>query len=615
MLKPILLAAFMALSTLSAHADDSCQASNGSVTTGVTAAAKASFLQTVEHHWKFEFWRGAVCWGRPDDQYQDNQGFNGSSNQCVGQMTFKTNKDNMLNYTPMTLSWGANLTDGDTFTINLDDKRVQAAYDEVNGDCTSRKWGTKLEYASMTYDTRAVIHVPDDVWVVQVRATANVSPGSSIEDLQPQIGRESLKDDKNPVGYLQSLSKYQWTYLYVEPGEPLDVTIAYSNQRLSGERKYNVRYDFKFIGHNRCAQVLGDPKTVNYSGDYLKKVINSDIKTEDDYHGYAVKLGCMRNPVFLKAAMNNSRPDDLVPALKAMSDRTAEVLSQDHGSENEAYAAPFFATILDMSLVDVSRFALTDLLTYCKTYRDFTRETAAGPATTEVAGVEFMMLTYSHLEMIYNQLARQSLETLVNNLQTWNSNKITYAQMFDGNKDAQTALRAYQQAMVQMGLEIYTTIFSEITNRVPQAQIAKTYRDQLLSDLQSARTLANYVNVSIRQTLRDFGSRSNAVIDPGQLAANVKQLIALDAKIHDEMREYFKWFVSSDQGGDNGDQFVQTLSNLQTAVLRPSANNLSFIAKIENIKSLDEKFVRRAELNKLNQQVTECVFHPYGGGK
>ena len=593
--------------------ENQCPTSNGYITTRVEASAKASFLHTVEHHWKFEFWRGAVCWGRPDDQYQDNQSFGTSSDQCVGSINFATNRGNQKNYTPMTLSWGANLTDEDTFTINLTDNRVQAVYDSSNSDCTSHRWGSKLEYASMTYETKAVINVPEDVWIVQVRAVADINNGSGAEDLHPRIGRQILKNENNPEAYLQSLTEREWTYLYVEPREALELVLSYANQRLSGQKKYNIRYDFKFIGHNRCVEVLGNPSEINYSPESMKKVMLSEVKSESDYHNYAVKLGCLRNPVFLKAAMNGSRPDVLVPTLKTLGQRTQDIVSQSLSSEKTSYASPFMMTILDMTMVDISRFALSDLLNYCKTYRDFTRESAINTKVTEVAGIEFMMLTYSHLEMIYSQLSRNALDVLVNNLEVWSKDKVTYAQLFDGNKSTQLALKAYQQSMVQMGLEIYSTMNKEISTRVPQVELAKNYREELLKDLAAAKTIANYLAVALRQTLRNFGNRSNNVVDATQIAAYVRQLSALDAKIHSEMKEYFKWFVSTSDGGDNGDRFVETLVKLQKSILAPSAENLVEISKIKNLKSLDEKFVRRSELNKLNQDIEKCIFQPYGG--
>lgn len=596
-----------------AESGNSCMTSNGSITTMVQAEAKATFLHTVQHHWKFKFWRGAVCWGKPDDQYQDSQEFKDSSKECTGKINFNTSRGNQLNYTPMTLSWGANMTDGDTFSIDLNDTRVRAVYDSVGGDCTSHRWATKMDKANVTYETKAVINVPEDVWVVQVRANAQISPGSNLTELNPRIGRVALKNDEDPKAWLQPLTD-TWTYLYVEPGEQLELDLSYANQGLDGAKKYNVRYDFKFIGHNRCVEVIGDPKTLNYA-DAFKKQILSPVTTEEEYHNYAVKLGCLRNPAFLKAGMNNSGPDALVPALEALNQHTQKVISQAVENKTGVYAGPYLATILDMSLVDMSRFALTDLLNYCKTYRDFRRETLKNPNVTQVAGIEFMMLTYSHLEMIYKQLATQSLATLTNNVQSWNKMNVTYAQLFDGSGEAQKALTAYQQSMIQMGLAIYPTISAEISTNIPQVEVNKTAREQLLADLQKAKTLANSVNTSIRQMLRNFGRRSNDVVEAGQLSTNVQHLLDLHAKIGNEMHEYFKFFISADQGGDNGDRFVKYLATIQTEILRPSAENLSAISQLEKLKSLDEKFVRRSELNKLNDDVNACIFNPYGGGQ
>lgn len=613
-MKSLTMLLFAVLTSGTAQAENKCLTSNGYITTSVQAEAKASFLHTVEHSWKFEFWRGAVCWGKPDDQYQDSQDFSAGSNQCVGNINFTTNRENQRNYTPMTLSWGANMTDGDTFTIDLDDKRVRAVYDSVGGDCTSHRWGSKIDNANVTYETKAVINVPEDVWIVQVRANAQVGAGSSIDELQPRIGRVVLKNDKNPSSWLQSLTENAWTYIYVEPGEQLELNLSYANQRLDGEKKFNVRYDFKFIGHNRCVEILGDPKGMNYT-DFLKKQILSGVTDEEQYHKYAVKLGCLRNPTFVKAGMNNSGPDSLVPALESINAHTQDVILQALSNNKGKYATPYLATVLDMTLVDLSRFALNDLLNYCKSYRDFRRETLSNPQVTQVAGIEFMMMSYSHLEKIHSQLASQSLATLVNNVQAWNSKKVTYAQLFDGNVEAQKALTAYQQALLQMGFGIYPTMFNEISTNIPQVEINKTSREQLLTDLQSAKTLASYVNVAIRRMLVNFGMRSNDVIEIGQLSTNAQQLLDLHAKIHEEMREYFKWFISSDQGGDNGDRFVTTLATMQNKILGPSAETLRNISKIERLKSLDEKFVRRSELNQLNDQVKSCIFNPYGGSQ
>lgn len=611
-MKKIILTILTILAGFKANAENKCLTSNGYITTNVEASAKASFLHTTQHHWKFEFWKGAVCWGKPDQHHQDNQDFKQSSDQCQGNINFRTNRGNQVNYTPVSLSWGANLTDGDTFTINLTDERVAAVYETSKSKCTTHKYGTKLEYASMTYETKAVINVPEDVWIVQVRATSDVSKGSDINELKPKIGRQVLKKSENPTEFFQSLSADEWTYLYVEPGEALELALSYANQGNAGSKKFDIRYDFKFIGHNRCTEVLGDPSRVNYSPEYLQKVIGSEIKSEADYHNYAIKLGCLRNPVFLKAAMNGSRPDSLVPALKEINKRTEQVISGYIKNERGG-KAPFMATILDMTLVDVSRFALQDLSNYCKSYKEFTRETAVNNSVKQIAGIEFMMLNYSHFEMMFSQLTRKSLEVLVNNIESWSKNKMTYNQLFDGNKDAQVALKAYRQAAVQMGLGIYSEMHREFLNRIPKVEISKNHYNEILENLDAAATIADAVDMSITQMLRDFGNRSSDVISSQELSAHVRQLIDMDEKLQKQIRKYFEWFISSSSGGDNGDRFVETLVNLQTGILEPSAINLSKIAEIESLKSLNTKFVRRGELNQLNQVITKCIFNPYGG--
>ncbi len=293
----------LTIASVSVTAENRCEKSNGYITSKVDVKAQASFLHTTQHHWKFEFWKGTVCWGKPDQHHQDKQDFEKSSNQCEGNINFNTSRNNQKNYTPVALSWGANLTDGDTFTVNLSDERIAAAYETHSSKCTTHKYGTKLEKASVVYETKAVINVPEDVWVVQVRASGKYSQGESLRKLKPTIGRKIMQNDKDPAAFLQALDAEEWTYLYVEPGEALELALSYSNQDNVGAKKYDIRYDFKFIGNNRCVEVFGgdtaDKTKLQLSPKYIEKVINAEIESEADYHNYAVQLGCLRNPVIL----------------------------------------------------------------------------------------------------------------------------------------------------------------------------------------------------------------------------------------------------------------------------------------------------------------------------
>lgn len=587
----------------------SCPTSNGYIESKVDTKARASMLHTVEHRWKFEFWRGAVCWGKPDDQYQDSQDYNNSSTACSGNMTFATSRDNQLNYTPMSLSWGANLTEGDTFTLHFEDNRTRVQTGGSDSECTRHQMSTKLEYASVTYDTRAVLNVPEDVWIVQVRGSAANANGA---DLSPKIGRKNSADPSRPGAHLISLSAQEWTYLYVEPGEPLELTLSYQEQGLDIAKKYDVRYDFKFVGYNRCTEVLGQPEALDYSQDSLDKIVFQSVKTESDFHNYALRLGCLRNPVFLKSAMRNSRPESLRPMLDSIESRTKDLLKREGKSNSETYAAPFVYTILDMTLVDVSRFALADLYNYCKSYRLFTRESAIHNEVQEVAGIEYMMMTFHHLDKIYSQLARQSLQTLVDRINSWNQQNVTYAQLYEGNTNVQQALRAYQHQMVASGLEIYGTLVDEL-QKIPQTVVGQTHLNKLMRDLADAKVLASEVKRSTQQLLRDFGRRSNKAIEVGGIKTAVENLIRLDASIHQQMLDYFSWFLSENYNGDNGDRFVQTLIGIKDKILLPSAENLHRVGQEKSLNSLDEKFVRRKEINELSGKIEKCIFQPYEG--
>jgi hypothetical protein len=312
--------------------------------------------------------------------------------------------------------------------------------------------------------------------------------------------------------------------------------------------------------------------------------------------------------------MNNSRPDSLEPALLTIEGEAKKILERPWEAKQKEYGAPFLSTILDMSLVDISRFALNDLHKYCQSYRNFTRETAVSEDVTEVAGVEFMMMTYYHLDKIYQQLARESLSVLVDRVEALNKAGATYAELYNGQPDVQKALRAYKHQMVQSGLEIYATLIQEL-QKIPQPEIGRTHLDHVFKDLNDANSLAQRVRLATQQMLRDFGRRSTSIVNVGELKSSVQALLLLDQRIHSQLNEYFDWFVSRGKDGKLGDAFVQALITMEKKILLPSAANLERIAKSQNLRSLNEQFVRRKDLDEISRKIGACIFQPYGEQK
>ncbi len=149
--------------------ENTCDSSKGPVSTQVELDAATEMLRTKEHHWKFKPFEGAVCIGRNAEQSDASETNSQKSNQCSGDLVYTTNQRGFHNYTPVKLSWGAQLTENDVFKVHFYEKTIGVSYDTEKSKCTTTRYGTKLDSYRGVFKTQTQFEIPEDVWILSIR--------------------------------------------------------------------------------------------------------------------------------------------------------------------------------------------------------------------------------------------------------------------------------------------------------------------------------------------------------------------------------------------------------------------------------------------------------------
>lgn len=522
----------------------SCINSKGEINTEASIDAKTEMLHTTRHHWKFEFWRGAVCIGRPDDQAETNETNKQNSSACAGDLVYTTKKGGFHNYTPVKISWGANLTENDVFKVQFtqDTKAVEYG-NEGSSKCTTHKYATKLSAYEGKFSANARVEIPRDVWILAIRTVRNKNHN---KDLPTYIGRTAegtTKGHKIPL-------KDTWKYLYVQPGEKIDLLVENTSNDLQSNIKFDVDFEFRFVGHNRCEELLGRYDKFNYSPENVKSIILQNPKTEDERNFYALRLGCLRNQAYMQAGMANSRPDFLLPIMETLQAETQKMVSlikeKDTLSEVEKGNMRFLNDIMEMTLLDMGRFAMNDLLAYCQTYKDFTREGVRMGQVDAVPGIEYSTLTYHRIQMMLDRFPVLSVKEFADRMTAWENNSISYRSLMRGGDEVKNSLKVFQSDIMRYNYEGFRKT-AELINVLPQTTINSTERKELLVRLDHANQEAAVLESEIIASLYKFSSRKSDIVSSKLIRKYSQRLTENVESIRAAITAHMAWYIANDK--------------------------------------------------------------------
>jgi hypothetical protein len=343
--------------------------------------------------------------------------------------------------------------------------------------------------------------VPDNVFVLRVRKTANAASAVGLTDTIVNTAEVTLQG-KNPDVNLDTLKKDVvgiggWEYRFVRPGDKIDFIAEYTTTDPRNV-SFTLDYEITFVGQNRCESILGGIAKFSATAADVDQVF-SLVKAGDEQgmHNFALAMGCLGNPTYRDRLFTQSSGKSVAPFIKELQKRSTAL-----GAQTSQYALAT-RVIAEMGVYSLARGFLTDLKPYCnlKEVRSF-----AGPAKDvplQVRGFSYAALEYALTWSLYNQFPMIGVTELAKNMDDMKSKQLTFETVM-ADENNRKIMSAYQTAIFNENTRVFDMI-QRIVAALPETKVGLEARRKLTSDLKAADAKAWTLQSAIADTLKKFG--------------------------------------------------------------------------------------------------------------